>query len=225
MDLTATANHPAQASQHAPPVAAQPDRAVYFVRRFAAWVVDGFVLTIPILAVGFAAILASSLLFGASFGLIAAGAQTGEAGFFGGAAAGILASILAFLSVGLVMLAVPLGYVLWAAHRSGTHAGQTLGQQLLDLQIVRVHDPERRMSARRMIWRAFLMYAVWIFAWIVPIVVTAVTNSGTIGTLTWLVLVGVVLWRAVDGRLPHDRLSATRMADRAGGPGFRDGAR
>lgn len=221
MDLTATAN----AAPPATRITVQPDRAAYFARRFAAWIVDGFVIAIPIVVVGFAAMIASGLLFGASFGLIAAGASSGDAGLFGGAAAGIVASILAFLSVGLVVLAVPFGYMLWATHRSGSHAGQTIGQQLLRLRVVRTNAPERPISARRLIWRAFLMYAVWIFAWTVPIVVASVANSGTVGTLTWLVLVGVVLWRAVDGRLPHDRLSATRMADRAGGPGFRDGAR
>lgn len=225
MDLTAISPTAPPTPSGAPARVAQPDRAAYFARRFAAWVVDGVVLVIPILVVGFAAMLFSGLLFGASFGLAAAGASTGDAGLFGGAAAGILASMLAFLSVGLVVLAVPLGYVLWAAHRSGPHAGQTLGQQLLGLQIVRMHDPKRPMSARRMIWRAFLMYAVWTFSWIVPAVVIATTESGVIGNLAWLVLVGAVLWRAVDGRLPHDRLSATRMADRAGEPGFRDGAR
>jgi hypothetical protein len=95
----------------------------------------------------------------------------------------------------------------------------------VDLRIVRAHDPERRVTARLMIGRGVLVYVLWALSWIVPNVVISATNSGTVGTLTWLVLVGVVLWRAVDGRLPHDRLSATRMADRAGGPGFRDGAR
>ena len=225
MDLTATADPAPRAPSTTPPIAVQPDRAAYFVRRFAAWIVDGFVLAIPIIIVGFFAMLLSGLLFGASFGLAAAGASAGDAGLFGGAAAGLVASMLAFVSVGLVVLAVPLGYVLWATHRSGVHAGQTLGQQLLDLQVVRVRHPERRLSARRMIWRALLMYVVWVFAWIVPMVVGAAAQSSAVAVLTWLVLVGVVLWRAVDGRLPHDRLSATRMADRAGGPGLRDEAR
>lgn len=225
MDFTATADHLPPASGSPPPTAVQPDRAAYFARRFAAWVVDGFVLAIPIIVVGFIAMFVATALFGASFGLAALGASTGDAGAIGGAAAGLMASLLVFVSVGLTILAVPLGYILWAAHRSGSHAGQTLGQQLLNLRILRLSEPDRPTSARRMIWRAFLMYAVWIFAWIVPLVVAAVTNSSMVGILTWLVLVGVVLWRAVDGRLPHDRLSATRMADWAGGPGFRDGAR
>lgn len=225
MDLTATAKTAPPASNALPPTAVQPDRAAYFARRFAAWIVDGFVLVIPVVIAGLVAMVASTVLFGASFGLVAAGASTGETGFFGGAIAAVLLSILPFFAVFLTVLTVPVAYMAWAAHRTGEHAGQTLGQQLLDLRIVRHADPTRPMSARRMIWRAFLLYVVWTFAWIVPVVVAAATNSGMAGTLTWLALVGAALWRAVDGRLPHDRLSATRMADRAGGPGFRDEAR
>lgn len=205
------------------PVAFHDDvaRLTYFLRRITAWILDGLVLSIPLIGMAFASFSLIGVAMGASFGLAGGGTE----GLVSSGITAMLTTLLAFLLVGLAMLVIPVGYLMWAVRRGGPHHGQTLGQQVMELRIERTRRPDLRVSTRLMIGRALLLQVVWFASWIAPVIVGAVAGSGAITLLTWLVLVGVVLWRAADGRLPHDRLSATRMAHRAGEPGVWDGAR
>lgn len=209
------------ASAVSPPLAAGPaipdspsiERVVYYARRAVAWTLDGLVLAGPLFLGLVVLWVFSTLIAGGAIGV---GLATGDVRTAGTAA--IVSMIVAFVAVHATLLGIPLLYLTWAVHRGGAHAGQTLGQQVMKLKVTRVDSPGHRVSTRLMIGRAVLLYLVGFGSMAAAAVAGLAADSWNLGNLVWVVAVGAVLWLAPQGRLPHDRLSGTRMADWTAAP-------
>ena len=135
-------------------------RAIFFLRRFAAWTADWFVIGIPI-ALMVAGSMIVSLVLGTGT-LLAAGSTEGLAAEAG---IGLLIGLVLFLVGSLVVVLSPLLYFRWAARREGERAGQTLGRQLLGLRVV------RSASAKPIRGRTLLLREVAMVVWLIPVAI------------------------------------------------------
>src|SRR5690349_6137446 len=91
----------------------QIDRVSYLLRRATAWVTDGLVIMIPLLAVGFGSALFTWIAIGGSFALSGGGAE----GLIAGSAAGMVTVLLTVVVVPIALVGVPAFYLRWAVHR------------------------------------------------------------------------------------------------------------
>lgn len=193
------------ASTAAPALA---DRPIYFLRRLASWLLDGLVISAPVIALNFGAAVACTAIVGGTITTAGGGLE----GLVASAGAGLIALFVALSIMVVTISLAPIAYLAWVVRRAGPNRGRTLGQQLFGLRIVRT-AAGRPIRTRTLVLRELALYAVLFVLLVGSGVLGFTLGSQRVANLAGLVAVGLVLWRAVDGRLPHDRLSGTRMID------------
>lgn len=200
MDATAPPAHAAAA-----PDSGQP---ILYLRRATAWFLDGLIVSIPVIAFTVAASLVTVVLVGASFGAAGGGLN----GLVAGSTVGISASMLLVLAIVVASTIAPVLYLAWAVRRTGEHRGQTFGQELLSVRVERSTVPGP-VRTRTLILRACALWT-WVGAlFALASAVDLMLGGRGLGTFIALGAAIVIAWRAPAGRLPHDRMTGTRVAD------------
>lgn len=180
-------------------------RLILLLRRVAARVIDGLVLSVPLMAGLLAAWILLSLVVVTVMGTVG-----GVDGLFAGSVVGVVGSVIIALVLLGSVAAIPAVYLVWAGRRRGPNAHQTIGHQAMGLRVLRTDGQE--VSGRTLLLRELAFLACYLGFELAAVVVAAKLHVASLITLMMLAGLGALAWLAVTGRaFPHERLSRTRI--------------